>query len=175
MSVNNPSQIDLGFPFGLTRYQWSVFFVVSVGWALDATDFGLYSLVENVDNDFVADRKLGKGGAILKPSTPEVFADLGDDWSAYEQGYDPKSELTDEQRRRVIALCRLITYGTDEEVAARLGDFIDLDEFARFLAVTAWVGRFDGLLGYWLLPWGVLIAAALWVTRARWVPPARAG
>jgi CAAX protease family protein len=42
-------------------------------------------------------------------------------------------------------------------------------------AYSAWVGRFDGLLGYWLLPWGAALAAALWVTRARWVPPARAG
>ena len=37
-----------------------------------------------------------------------------------------------------------------------------------------WVGRFDGLLGYWLLPWGICIATALWVTRARWVPRASA-
>lgn len=36
-----------------------------------------------------------------------------------------------------------------------------------------WVGRFDGLLGYWLLPWGVCIAAALWFSRARWAPAAR--
>jgi hypothetical protein len=36
-----------------------------------------------------------------------------------------------------------------------------------------WVGRFDGLLGYWLLPWGVCIAIALWLTRTRWVPRAR--
>jgi membrane protease YdiL (CAAX protease family) len=36
-----------------------------------------------------------------------------------------------------------------------------------------WVGRFDGLLGYWLLPWGICIAIALWLTRARWVPRAR--
>jgi hypothetical protein len=36
-----------------------------------------------------------------------------------------------------------------------------------------WVGRFDGLLGFWLLPWGLGIAAVLWVTRARWVPTAR--
>jgi membrane protease YdiL (CAAX protease family) len=41
-------------------------------------------------------------------------------------------------------------------------------------AYAAWVGRFDGLLGYWLLPWGVCIAAGLWLTRAWWVPPARA-
>jgi hypothetical protein len=37
-----------------------------------------------------------------------------------------------------------------------------------------WVGRFDGLLGYWLLPWGICIAIALWLTRARWVPWASA-
>src|SRR5882672_9612444 len=42
-------------------------------------------------------------------------------------------------------------------------------------AYAAWVGRIDGLLGYWLLPWGFAIAAALWLTRARWVPRARAG
>ena len=39
-------------------------------------------------------------------------------------------------------------------------------------AYSFWVGRFDGLLGYWLLPWGVAIAAALWLSRARWVPAA---
>ena len=36
-----------------------------------------------------------------------------------------------------------------------------------------WVGRFDGLLGYWLLPWGICIAITLWLTRTRWVPQAR--
>jgi MFS family permease len=35
----------LSFPRGLTRYQWTVFLVVWAGWALDATDFGLFSLV----------------------------------------------------------------------------------------------------------------------------------
>jgi len=34
----------------------------------------------------------------------------------------------------------------------------------------AWVGRFDGLLGYWLLPWGAAIAAILWFSRSAWVP-----
>jgi uncharacterized protein len=41
-------------------------------------------------------------------------------------------------------------------------------------AYSAWVSHFDGLLGLWLLPWGLSVAAALWLTRAIWVPPARA-
>jgi uncharacterized protein len=40
-------------------------------------------------------------------------------------------------------------------------------------AYSAWVGRFDGLLGYWLLPWGSAIAVVLWLTRAAWVPYAK--
>jgi membrane protease YdiL (CAAX protease family) len=40
-------------------------------------------------------------------------------------------------------------------------------------AYSAWVGRFDGLLGYWMLPWGAAIAAALWITRSTWVTQAR--
>ena len=36
-------------------------------------------------------------------------------------------------------------------------------------AYSAWVGAFDGLLGYWMLPWGIAIAAALWLWRASWV------
>jgi membrane protease YdiL (CAAX protease family) len=42
-------------------------------------------------------------------------------------------------------------------------------------AYSAWVGRFDGLLGYWLLPWGAAIAVVLWLTRSAWVPAATTG
>ena len=40
-------------------------------------------------------------------------------------------------------------------------------------AYSAWVGRFDGLLGYWMLPWGAAIAATLWYGRAAWVDYAK--
>ena len=37
-------------------------------------------------------------------------------------------------------------------------------------AYSGWVGQFDGLLGYWLLPWAAAIAALLWLSRGTWVP-----
>jgi membrane protease YdiL (CAAX protease family) len=37
---------------------------------------------------------------------------------------------------------------------------------------SRWVGSFDGLLGLWLLPWGLSILIVLWLTRANWTPPA---
>ena len=44
MQVTSAAQA-VSFARGLTRYQWTVFLVVWAGWALDATDFGLFSLV----------------------------------------------------------------------------------------------------------------------------------
>ncbi len=35
---------------------------------------------------------------------------------------------------------------------------------------SIWVGSFDGLLGYWMLPWAFALAVALWLTQSRWVP-----
>jgi uncharacterized protein len=37
-------------------------------------------------------------------------------------------------------------------------------------AHSAWVGRFDGLLGYWVLPWCAVIALGLWATRRAFAP-----
>ena len=44
-AMGGPAAGQLGFVRGFTRYQWLVFFVVWAGWSLDATDFGLFSLV----------------------------------------------------------------------------------------------------------------------------------
>src|SRR3984885_1343738 len=40
---------------------------------------------------------------------------------------------------------------------------------------SVWGGRFDGLVGYWLLPWAAAIAIILWSTRRIWVPYAAVG
>lgn len=134
---------DAGVPAPRTAYA-RVF--VTVPDTHDHTYVGLYSLVENVDKNFVADRKLGEGGAILKPVTSDVFIDLGDDWTAYEQIYDPKTDMSEAEKRRVIDFCRLVSHANDAEFAARIGDYVDLDEFAWFLAVTVWTGDLDGIL-----------------------------
>lgn len=53
---------------------------------------GLYSISENVDENFIEDRFGTRLGAIFKPSTQQPFTDLGPDWAAYNQTYDPKTD-----------------------------------------------------------------------------------
>jgi spore coat protein H len=107
---------------------------------------GLYSISENVDENFADDRFGTKKGAIFKPSTQELFTDWGADWGAYNQSYDPKTDLTEAQKQRVIAFGRLVSKATDEEFAAQIGDYLDLDDFARYFAVLAWIANHDSLL-----------------------------
>ncbi len=107
---------------------------------------GLYSISENVDENFADDRFGTKKGAIFKPSTPDLFTDWGTDWAAYNQAYDPKTDLTEAQKERVIAFGRLVSKATDEEFAAQIGNYLDLDDFARYFAVLVWIANHDSLL-----------------------------
>ena len=107
---------------------------------------GLYSLVEDIDKDF-ADENLGKKkGAIFKPVTPNLFSDLGDDWAKYKQTYDPKTNVSADDALRVIAFSRMVTKADDAEFAEKLGNYLELDEFARYMAVTVWLSTMDSIL-----------------------------
>jgi spore coat protein CotH len=107
---------------------------------------GLYVMVENVDSMYAISRFSLKQGLILKPVTPKLFEYLGEDWAAYSGIYDPKTRAYPEQQRRVIDLAKLVSNADDAAFQAKIGDFVDLDEMARFLAVTVYLSTMDSLL-----------------------------
>ncbi|KAB2660105.1 MAG: hypothetical protein DVB31_14705 [Verrucomicrobia bacterium] len=107
---------------------------------------GLYSVVENIDTHFVEARYKTKKGAVLKPVTNRLFEYLGEDWAKYRQAYDAKTELSGPQIRRVIDFAKLVGESDDSAFEARVGDFLDLQEFADFMAVTVWISTMDSIL-----------------------------
>lgn len=114
--------------------------------AHDNTYLGLYSIVENPDNNWAEANFGTKKGAIFKPVTPTLFRYLGDDWKAYNQIYDPKNDVTEKQKRRVQDFAKLLTDANDADFARRVSEFIDVDEFSRFMAVTVWLSTLDSIL-----------------------------
>ncbi len=107
---------------------------------------GLYSVVEEVDKIFAKDAFGTSDGAIFKPSTGALFADLGDAWAAYDKTYDSKLDISPSEQQRVIDFSKLVSHASDEEFAAKAGDFLDVDEFARYMAVTTWLATMDSIL-----------------------------
>jgi spore coat protein CotH len=79
--------------------------------------------------------------------TPSPFSDLGDDWKNYNQTYDPKGNFSDEHKQRVIEFCKFTSAASDSEFEAKIGDYIDIDNFARYMAITVWLSDMDGILG----------------------------
>ena len=133
---------EAGVPAPRTAYVW---LTVTAAGQWNRRPLGLYLMVEPVDAQFAGERLGSKRTPVFKPVTYQLFEHLGDDWSSYAAIYDLKTKATPEQRRRVIEFSRLVSFGSDVEFAARLGDFLDLDEFARFLAGEVLLSCYDGI------------------------------
>jgi spore coat protein CotH len=134
---------DAGVPAPRTAYA-RVY--VTVPGKYEKQYLGLYSIVQDIDKDFAQEDFHVKKGAIFKPVTPFLFADLGNDWAKYKQTYDPKTELSEQQTRRVMDFCKLVTSASDEEFAAKVEDYVDLEETARYMAVTVFLSTMDSIL-----------------------------
>jgi RNA polymerase sigma factor (sigma-70 family) len=134
---------DAGVPASRTAYAW---ISASVTKQWDRKPLGLYLMVETVDESFALERFGSKRTPVFKPVTYDLFAYLGDDWSAYAGIYDLKTEATPRQRQRVVDFARLVSFATDEEFGAQVGDFVDLDNFARFLAGEVLLSSYDSIL-----------------------------
>jgi uncharacterized protein len=76
----------------------------------------------------------------------------------------------------VLSLTRILTGNIAAAIGLHAGWVVVLrilqESTARGAgsAYAAWLGRFDGLVGYWMLPWAAVIALVLWLTRAAWTP-----
>ena len=106
----------------------------------------MLAMIEPVGGKFAAEHFGSKKAPIFKPVTYQLFEHLGDDWSAYAPIYDLKTQATPEQERRVIDFARLVSQADDAEFARRVGDFLDLSEFAGFLAGEVLLSAYDGFL-----------------------------
>ncbi|MFI5378193.1 MAG: CotH kinase family protein [Tepidisphaerales bacterium] len=105
---------------------------------------GLYTLVEDVDKDFLKSRFGTKKGLLLKPEGGLPYVPPGHD-DAYRQ-YDPKTEPTPATLAGLARFSRLVHGARDEAFRAGFGDAVDLDAFLRFLAATVYVANLDSIL-----------------------------
>jgi spore coat protein CotH len=134
---------DAGVPAPRTAYAW---LTVSAKGKWDRKPLGLYAMVEPVDAEFAAEHFDSKKTPVFKPVTYQLFEHMGDEWTAYAEIYDLKTKATAKQEQRVIDFARLVSSATDTEFAERVGSFLDLDEFARFLAGEVLLSSYDGIL-----------------------------
>jgi membrane protease YdiL (CAAX protease family) len=79
----------------------------------------------------------------------------------------------------VLSLTRILTGNIAVAIGLHAGWVIVLrmlqlsTEHGGPTPYDAWIGRFDWLVGLWIVPWGITIAASLWITQRIWAGYAR--
>lgn len=134
---------DAGVP--ASRYSFAEVYLTVPG-LHDRTYVGLYSLVENVDGNFTRDYFGTQKGVVFKPVAGRLMEYISEDWSDYAQSYDPKMPVLEEDARWIIDFCKLVSEADEETFNAQVGNYLDLDEFARFMAITTWISTIDSIL-----------------------------
>ena len=106
---------------------------------------GLYTWIEQVDAQFLERHFESADGLLLKPVGTQGLEYKGDDWSDYEW-YNVKTKANLEQANRLIEFTRLIHEAEESEFRERIGEFVDLRQFASFLAANALLANMDSYL-----------------------------
>lgn len=112
----------------------------------DREYLGLYTVVEQIDKNFLARSFSSNRGLLVKPERIRGLEYLGDDWSAYRDRYNPKREPTEKEARRLMAFVRLIHVADDKQFREQIGSFLDVDGFLKFLGITAMLSSMDSFL-----------------------------
>ena len=107
---------------------------------------GLYTLIEEVDHQFLNEHFGNDDGLLVKPSGMRGLAYLGDKWDQYAGICSPRTQGRPDQGQKIADLARLTHRADDATFAAKIGSLLAVDEFLRYVAVTSTAISFDSFL-----------------------------
>ncbi len=107
---------------------------------------GLYTAVEQVDERFLKDRFGSKDGLLLKPEQLAGLPDFGNDWAAYTNRVLPKTTVTAGDANRFLEFMKCIHLPDEVAFQAAIADFVEVDEYLRFLALECLLSNLDSPL-----------------------------
>ncbi len=133
-----------GVPAPRTAYAEIFFTVPGV---FPSTSGGLFTLIEEVNSTFL-ERVLPPGnGLLMKPEgLRSGVRSLGDSWSQYVPTLRPDRDATPHEQQRVMDFSKLVSQTDVSVFRSRIGDFLDVELFLRFIAVHAFIVNTDSYL-----------------------------
>jgi len=135
---------EAGVPASRTAYAEITFTVPGLH---ENARAGVFTVVENVNKQFLK-RALPPGtGLLMKPEgTRGGVLSLGPNWASYIPVYRPEREATPHEQQRVIEFAGLISQPDVALFRQKIGTFLDVDQFLRFVAVNLFIVNGDSYL-----------------------------
>lgn len=103
-------------------------------------------VIESPDDDQWNEDTFGDDGSIYKAESTGDYTYRGEDPESYTDVFEQKAGET-EDLQPVIEFLDFINNSSDEEFSAHLADHLDVDAFARYLAVQELMGNMDDIDG----------------------------
>lgn len=110
---------------------------------------GFYVMIENVNRAFLKEALPPGQGLLMKPEGTRggIQAPAGSTWASYKGVLRPDREATEHEQQRVMEFAQLISQNDVALFRARVGTYLDVEEFLRFLAINAFIENWDSYLG----------------------------
>jgi len=128
-----------------SRYSFAEVYITVPG-KYDREYMGLMTIVENPDKNYTRDHFGSTKGVVFKPVANPLMGYSSDDWDDYESAYDPKMDVSEEDKARLIEFFDLVSNADDAKFAADVEKYLDVDQFARFIFMTCWLASTDSIL-----------------------------
>lgn len=121
---------------------------LTVAGKYDRVNIGLYTVVEQVDKRFLKRHFKRSDGLLLKPEGIRGLPYFDGNLEQYRALYNAKQDGTEEEWQRLIELTRIIEHADDQEFRSKIGDYLDLEQFARFIAGNVALASIDGFISH---------------------------
>lgn len=145
-ALNEAVSLELLDEAGLATQQAS-----ATRFSVNGSDEQLRLVVQNPDDQNWYEENVDDNGVLFKAESGGDYSYRGDDYTAYTEAFDLEAnpdDLSDEEAYEpLIEFLDFINNADDETFAAELGNYLDVDSFAEYLAIEELLGNSDDIDG----------------------------
>jgi spore coat protein CotH len=145
-ALNEAVSLELLDEAGLATQQAS-----AVRFSVNGSEEQLRLVVQNPDDQNWYEENVDDNGVLFKAESGGDYSYRSDDYTAYTDAFDLEAnpeDLGDEEAYQpLIAFLEFVNDADDETFAAELGDYLDIDSFADYLAIEELLGNTDDIDG----------------------------
>jgi len=140
-SLNEAVSLELLEMAGLASQQ-----AIAARFSVNGSEVTLRLVTENPD-DLWMQQNLGSGGALFKAESTGDYSYRGSDPESYDEVFDQEAGKDNTDLTPLIDFLDFINNAEDATFNAELGDHLDIDSFATYLAMEELIANFDDIDG----------------------------
>lgn len=140
-SLNEAVALDMLGAAGLATEQ-----AIATRFSVNGSEEALRLTIEDPDDSWDA-ASFDTDGILYKAQSDGDYSYRGDDPASYTDVFSQKSPSGEDDLTPLIAFLKFLDESDDETFAAEIGEHLDVDAFATYLAMQDVVGNFDDIDG----------------------------